>query len=113
MLGPEMAMPNIERGEKEKLDEDLRQQAFSLAGLSENLQPKNLGAGSYAENQGVIVFRNVNGVYALPSSADIREKLQNAGYYNDNKAGVPWLNNADSWTKAQQGSFEEWKRLVG
>ncbi len=102
----------LDRAQAEGL---LKQAAFSLGGLGEKIKAHNALPGKYNENQGVVVFSNKEGAFALPASPETRRLLEAAEYSKDERIGVPNLNDSATWSEAQKASgasFDKWKKIV-
>jgi hypothetical protein len=106
---------------RENADKIILKDAFKFnelyaKGTNETLKFDDIEPGTYNENNGVIIGNVEGQVFALPSTPETLELIENAELRLEESIGVPNLNDAEymwgSESERQSNSvFQEWKSL--
>ena len=88
---------------------------IALTGIINPVDYDSIPNGSWDEQNGVIMFKTKNEVYAVPANTRTREIMGKTGLVQGGFDGIPNLNNADVWgdenRRNQMESFNQWVEL--
>lgn len=89
-----------------------------LRGVGENgvyINPESIKAGTYNEQNGVILANIAGEIIALPSNERTHKIIEDSELLLDESVGVPNINNAEVWgdasQRAQSPSYMRWLEL--